>query len=108
MELYRKYINWVVIILLFLFCLKSCKSCSLERKLEWNNKVYLQEIESRDIKIDSLNEFIKKQNDSITLLNYSIYNKNEETKRLNDINNHLKNTNKGLIETTKNLSNKYE
>ena len=103
---YKKYVNYIVGILLVICCAKSCKSCSLERELMWNENTYRYEIELLENQVDSLEYMIDVRDDSINKLYYILNIKTSEMKRLDDINNHLKNTNKGLIETTKNLSNK--
>ena len=58
---YKKYVNYIVGILLVMYCMKSCKSCSLERELVWNENTYRYEIELLENKVDSLEKQIKEQ-----------------------------------------------
>ena len=58
---YKKYINYIVILLFTCLMLKNCQSCNRKNELEWNKITY-------STKIDSLNNEI---NDLSSLSEYS-------------------------------------
>lgn len=107
-ELYKKYINWVVIILFCLWGLKSCQSCSRQRQLDYNVSKYENVIDSLNYEIDKLYDSVKIQKDSLSIYKIQLDNMNEKNQILNNVNKHFQNTNKVLINTNKNLSNKEE
>ena len=107
-ELYKKYINWIVIILFCLWGLKSCQSCSRLRQLDYNSTRYENIIDSLNYKIVQLTNLTRSQNDSLSIYKIQLDNLNEKNQMLNDVNKHFQNTNKVLINTNKNLSNKEE
>lgn len=100
---YKKYINWIVLGLFFVVCIKSCKSCVLETQSEWNTNQY-------EIKLDSIynthNKLYNTLTDSINGLTDSItyykllFEKSEmERNRMYNDNNYLKKINESLIKT---------
>lgn len=107
-ELYRKYVNWIVIILFILLCGKSCQGCNSNRRLEWNEIQYHKQIELYESHIDSLNLLVKDQCDSITTLHNKLIEVKSNLIEVNELNHYMRNINNKLIETTKNLSNKKE
>jgi FtsZ-binding cell division protein ZapB len=107
-ELYKKYINWIVVILFCLWGLKSCQTCSKQRQLDYNSVKYEKTIDSLNYEIHTLNDLIKSQKDSLSIYQIQIDNLNEKNQILNNVNKHFQNTNKVLINTNKNLSNKEE
>lgn len=112
-KIYQKYKDWFVIGLLMMLCLKSCQSCSRSRTIEFNEKKYIEIVDSlgRDImELDS--QLIDIKNDTILYLSkinslestIEIY--KEENKRLKDDNKHYKNTNRVLVNTNNQIINK--
>lgn len=105
-EFYRKYVDWIVVVLFMLVCGKSCQSCNADRRLTWSEYQFECEIELVENQLDSIKNDNERLSDSINIL----YNKLKwveiENERLNDLNLHLKQSNKSLIKTTINLSNK--
>ena len=102
---YNKYVNWIVIILLILFGLKSCQSCQRGRQI----KFYKQ---SSELVVDSLKDdirYVDKYSDSlkneirvykseIKARENEIKTLKEENTLLRESNNHYKQVNKKLID----------
>lgn len=125
-ELYNKYRDWVVVILLLLFAFKGCQSCSRGRMIEYNQNQHEQSKVELVGSIDSLNNIIQIKNHQIDSLNISkkqyidslntvIVNKdfqidilNNELKDLKESVRHYRSTNATLINTNRELSNKTE
>ena len=104
--IYEKYKNWIVVILIGLFCFKSCQSCSRSRQLEFNNIKHIEIIEKYNDDIDSLNKTIQIINDSLNL--YKVTNEilKDNIDMLKFTNKHYQQTNKTLIQTNKEILNK--
>ena len=107
-NLYQKYINWIVIILIVLCSFKTCQSCSRSRQLD-----YIQSNTSETIGyyIDTLNVYKDSLNmykDSLRVKTIEVYYLNDKIKTLKGSNAYLRNTNKGLIKVNEKLSNKEE
>ena len=114
-ELYNKYINWIVVILLLLFTLKGCQSCSRNRVIEYNQNQYEQSESVLNDYIDSMEMVIQCQNYRIDSLNTVIVNKdfqlnilNNELGELKESVKHYRNTNTTLVNTNRELTNKTE
>lgn len=105
-RLYKKYINYIVVFLLLVVFFKSCQSCTSNRRAEFTNKTYTQQIDSLQNSIFDLEYEIKLLRDSIDNYEYKLNILNIENERLNDLNNHFKTTNKTLINTNIDLLNK--
>lgn len=107
-ELYKKYINWIVIILLVLCSFKTCQSCSRSRQLEYKQSIANETIgyyiDTLSIYKDSLNLY----KDSIRIKTIEIYYLNDKIKTLKGSNVYLRNTNKDLIKFNERISNKNE
>lgn len=105
---YKRYINWIVIILFVLLCFKGCQSCSRQSALKWNTQKY-------EYKIDSLSEYIIHQTDSIHNLKDSIRMYQfkmglveKDNKRLMESNRQIQRNNNILINTNNQIINKSE
>lgn len=105
-ELYKKYINYIVIFLLLMVFFKSCQSCTSNRRTEFDRQNYVYQLDSLHKCIEGLNYEIKILKDSISNYEYKLNILNNENERLNDLNNHFKMTNKTLINTNNDLLNK--
>lgn len=101
-----KYYNIIICILIGLFLLKNCQSCSKQRTIEYNQYNY-------ELKLDSLkeiNNYYQLQNNILkdSIGKYKIYVEqlNDKIEILKSSNKHYQSTNKILINTNSNLSNK--
>lgn len=100
-NLYQKYINWIVILLVVLCSFKTCQSCSRSRQLEYLQSIQIETTESYK---DTLNIY----KDSLKLKQIEVTYLNDKIKSLKGSNAYLRNTNKGLIKVNEKLSNKEE
>ena len=100
-NLYQKYINWIVILLVVLCSFKTCQSCSRSRQLEYLQSIQIETVESYK---DTLNIY----KDSLKLKQIEVTYLNDKIKSLKGSNAYLRNTNKGLIKVNEKLSNKEE
>lgn len=114
-ELYKKYTNWVVVILVCLLAMKSCQSCSRNQALnfiEYNHNqselvlkdsIMIQKdiIVRKDKSIDSLTVELRNSQLQTQLLR-------EEIGELRDMNRHFQSTNRTLITSNNELINKTE
>ena len=100
-NLYQKYINWIVILLVVLCSFKTCQSCSRSRQLEYLQSIQIETMESYK---DTLNIY----KDSLKLKQIEVTYLNDKIKSLKGSNAYLRNTNKGLIKVNEKLSNKEE
>lgn len=96
-EIYRKYINYIVICLTCLFILKSCHSCTVERRCEFQKNKY-------EYVVDSLSKRIDKYEDSLRVYSIELKNLKESNNTLRGINKHFQNTNRTLVNTNKELT----
>lgn len=99
-ELYKKYINWIVCILFTLWCGSSCKRCSLERRIDWNESKYEISLDSLKSTNVSLNEKIDSLNNELILYKYKVVHLENAEKSLKESNKYLRSSNKELIKNT--------
>lgn len=95
---YTKYVNWIVIILFVCLGLKTCQSCSRERRVVYYQTQTTQTIDSllniieeRNKRIDSLTYELEKQSDRNAQIQ-------REIKLLKETNVYFKQSNKKLID----------
>ena len=100
-EVYKKYVHWIVGFLFIAFCMKSCQSYSVERGRQWDEIRHVHQIDSMKQIHDTLNDSIRFQRDSIIYYKYQMIKALNESERLNDINIYLKRTNNRLIDINK-------
>lgn len=102
-EFYKKYVNWIVVILFVLFLGKSCQSCSVSNRLDWDAYNYELMIDSiQDIQ-DSLRKQLDIKQDSIYYFKIKNERLEAENEQLKSTNIYLKKTNNSLLHTTNNL-----
>ena len=103
-ELYKKWVNWIVVILLCLYGMKSCQSCSRERRLEFNEIKYEIVIDSLTSTIYDYKEVIRAYSDTINIKNVEIEALQRSNDMLKGINRHFQSTNRTLINTNRDLT----
>lgn len=103
-EIYKKYTNWVVIVLVCLLGLKSCQSCTRERRLEFNESKYECVIDSLNHTISNYKDWMRSKDDSIRMYQMEVKNLQDNNASLRSINKHFQSTNKTLISTNKELT----
>jgi hypothetical protein len=107
-EFYKKYKNWFVVILFFLFGLKSCQSCSRQRSIEYNKIKYEHVIDSLQVLIESKNDTITSQQNNLKIYKVNLGLVEDSNKALRESNKRFQSTNRVLVYVNKNLSNKTE
>ena len=115
MSWYRKYIDWIVVILVCLLALKSCQSCSRNHALNFVEYNHNQSEMVLKDSIVSQNDIITSQLRSIDSLHIELRNSQlqvqilrDEITELRDMNKHFQTTNHTLVSTNKELINKTE
>lgn len=103
-ELYKKYINWIIVFLICLCCFKSCQSCSRGRSLDYQKYSYEYVIDSLNKDIIHYQDTIKSQQDTIKIYQIQLNIMDENNKMLKESNKYFQNTNRTLINTNKELS----
>lgn len=102
----NKYSNIILIVLVCLFLLKNCQSCNKQRVIEFNKYNYELVVDS----LNNINNQYKIQNqllkDSIGMYRIEIEQLNDKIDILKGSNKHYQHTNRILVNTNKNLSNK--
>lgn len=102
----NRHSNIILIILISLFLLKNCQSCNRQRTIEFNK--YNYELVTDSLKY--INNQYKIQNqllkDSIGMYRIEIEQLNDKIDILKGSNKHYQQTNRILINTNRNLSNK--
>lgn len=101
---YKKYTNWIVIIIFCLYGMKSCQSCSRERRLEFNQTKYELTVDSLCGVISQYKDELRDKNDTIRLYQFEIESLKSNNESLRNINKHFQSTNKTLISTNKELT----
>ena len=112
-QLYIKYRDVLVGLLMTLLCFKSCQSCSRDRIIEFQsikNEVLVDSLK-RDINVlnsqkDSMTSDIQLYISNIQSLNNTIDIYKEEIQDLKADNKHYRNTNRVLINTNNQIINK--
>lgn len=108
MNFIKKYYQYIIIILLSLFLLKNCQSCNKQRQLDYTIYNYEVVLDS----MQSLNDqyILENRNlmDSIGMYRLEISMLKDKVEILQGSNKHYQQTNKILINTNRNLSNKEE
>ena len=91
--IYKKYINWIVILLFTLYSFKTCQSCSRSRQLEYIQSTTTENIgyyiDTLTIYKDSLNMY----RDSLRVKTIEVYYLNDKITILKGSNTCLRNTN---------------
>lgn len=112
-KFYKRYKDLVVVSLLLLLCLKSCQSCSRNRRIEFNNRKYEMIVDSLqqtilfiDSQKDSLRNDIQLYTNQISSLESTINIYKEANQSLINDNKHYRNTNRVLINTNNQIINK--
>lgn len=116
-QLYNKYKNHIVCVLICLFFINQCQLNMSERRCVYSISKIQTELDSvkinNNISLDSLNNIIRNREDSINILNIklnALINNNELLKNNNSIllnnNEYYQKTNKVLIQTNKEIINK--
>ena len=105
-EFIHRYYNTIICFLLCIFLLKSCQSCNRQKTIEYNQYNYELELDS----ISNLNDYYKSEimalQDSISKYKIHVEQLNDKIDILKSSNNHFQRTNRILINTNSNLSNK--
>ena len=101
-EFYKKYVHVIVGVLFVLWCGKSCKCCSLDRNLQWNQHRYELIIDSLNNNNRLLNNDIDSLNNEIILYKYKVIQLEKNEESLKENNKYLRTSNKELIKTTLN------
>lgn len=114
-EFYKKYINWIVIILICFVMIKGCQGCNKERQIEFNKATYehiidslIDENNSLNKCIDSLNKCIDLKNKDIEHLNITNSTYSVAYEKLSESNKILQRTNNTLVNTNKHLTEKHD
>jgi predicted RNase H-like nuclease (RuvC/YqgF family) len=94
----KKYYNTIIIVLLIIILFKSCKSCSSERRFEYNINKY-------NCIIDSLNTLNEGYISDIKYLNDTVNNLRRENNILKDIISETKKDKEFYRNQNKNLAN---
>ena len=98
MKFIKKYSLAIIIALGFLLICKSCQSCSRARQLEYEEIKYEQ-------RIDSLENIIREDKDSIRGYQIRLDASNELNQTIKDQNNRLIKSNDNLTNTINNINN---
>lgn len=103
---YKKYSNWIIVILMSLFLFKSCQSCSRGRLLDYHQRQYVAELTILRDSIDGLYKDIDSLCNIIELRDQNILYLNNSNQQLHNANNHYIKANQALIITNKEILNK--
>ena len=108
MNFIKRYSQHIIIILLALFLLKNCQSCSKQRQLDYTIYNYEMVLDSMQFLNDKYMLENKDLRDSIGLYKLEVKMLNDKVDILKGSNKHYQQTNRILVNTNKNLSNKEE
>lgn len=100
-ELYGKYKNWVVAILLVLFLFKSCQKSMVKRDLDWKTKQYECVVNNYDSTLNAVKLKYEHEIDSLEQRNTLLLNELSFEKSSAE---QLKSANNKLWESNRNLS----
>lgn len=103
-EFYKKYINYIVIVLIGMVMIKGCQCCNKDRQMVYKSSQYEIIIDSLNNNIDSLSKEIDALKDTNVLYINEIKNLTKNNKSLNEANRYYRNTNNTLVNTNKKLT----
>jgi hypothetical protein len=106
MSFIKKYSQYIIIILLALFLLKNCQSCNKQRQLDYTIYNYEIVLDSMQFLNDKYMLENRDLRDSIGLYKLEVKMLNDKVDILKGSNKHYQQTNRILVNTNKNLSNK--
>ncbi len=101
---YKKYVNYIVIILLVAFGLKSCQSCSRARQLEFYKSQTVLAEDSLKNDINTGQSYADSLLYELKLVQQENKQLKQENKLVKDINEQYKKANNELLKTNRNLS----
>lgn len=105
-QLYKKYANWIVCILVCLFLFKNCQSCGRGKMIDYHQKQYTAELTILRDSIDGLHKTIDSLYNTISSKDHEINYLYDNNKYLQNANIQYAKTNRTLIITNKEIINK--
>ena len=102
----KKYYKIIICVLLGILLLKNCQTCSKQRTIEYNQYNYEMCLDS----LSNINDYYKLEisnlKDSISKYKIQVESLNEKVEMLKNSNKYYQQTNRILVNTNSNLSNK--